>query len=284
MEPILINEQDDSLFITYDYQTRGRTTSRTVELKYRKAHPYDLHKVNDDHRQLSVIQLLKILGHIVPDDACACLGLTMEDLYQGNKSAFRTWELFDLKFLDKSKIGAQDSFVVGMAAGGSREGIFSFCRYDPKFGNLNTPRDKEENFITLLKRSCKVTVHEIMHLFGILHCTWFSCCMQGSGHLLEGTKVKNDLHVTYLLDFSQPLHLCPIDLRKLQTCLNFNVVEQHKALLRFYEMNKFKEEHTWMKKRIALITEEHKATEFENVEEVIEETKQARRSKRQRKT
>lgn len=36
-----------------------------------------------------------------------------------------------------------------------------------------------------LQRSCKLLVHEIAHLLGVDHCIWFSCCMNGSGHLSE---------------------------------------------------------------------------------------------------
>ena len=41
-------------------------------------------------------------------------------------------------------------------------------------------------------------------------CSHMSSCMQGSGHLVE--------------DFSQPVHLCPIDLRKVVTLCKCDVV------------------------------------------------------------
>ena len=47
-----------------------------------------------------------------------------------------------------------------------------------------------------------MVVHELGHLFAIDHCTFHFCCMNGSGHLQE--------------DYDQPLHFCPVDLRKLQ--------------------------------------------------------------------
>ena len=34
-----------------------------------------------------------------------------------------------------------------------------------------------------LRRSCKVLAHEACHMFGIEHCVWFRCLMNGSNHL-----------------------------------------------------------------------------------------------------
>jgi len=126
--------------------------------------------------------------------------------------------------------GRSDSFVVGMANGGSREGIFSFLRYDPEFQmkeGSKKKRNLEENRTTLLKRCCKVTVHELLHLFGVDHCTWFSCLMQGAGHLQE--------------DFTQPLNLCPVDLHKIAFELDFNIGEYYKGMLQFIKKTNFKQ-------------------------------------------
>ncbi len=56
----------------------------------------------------------------------------------------------------------------------------------------------------------------------------FSCCMNGSGHLEE--------------DLRQSMHLCPVDLRKLQTLCGFDVVERYRRLLGFFERKGLKEE------------------------------------------
>ena len=37
----------------------------------------------------------------------------------------------------------------------------------------------------MLQRSCRLLVHETMHLLGFSHCIYYSCCMNGSGHLKE---------------------------------------------------------------------------------------------------
>ena len=110
-----------------------------------------------------------------------------------------------------------DLFVAGLAAGNQRVGVFSFFRYNPtltfstefwydiEHSQEMAPAEKK---CTTLQRSCKLLVHEVCHLLGLDHCIWFSCLMNGSGHLHE--------------DFSQPMTLCPVDLHKLQTLCGFD--------------------------------------------------------------
>uniref|UniRef100_A0A7S2X6C5 Uncharacterized protein n=1 Tax=Lotharella oceanica TaxID=641309 RepID=A0A7S2X6C5_9EUKA len=69
----------------------------------------------------------------------------------------------------------------------------------------------------LLFRSCKVLTHEAGHLFGIRHCTFYECLMCGCNHLQEFDK--------------RPMYLCPVDLRKLQSSLKFDVAVRYKHLL-----------------------------------------------------
>ena len=81
--------------------------------------------------------------------------------------------------------------------------------------------------------------HEIGHMLGIAHCTYYECLMNGSGHLEE--------------DFRQPLHLCPTDLRKLVTVLEADVLERYQSLLAFYEKVRFEGEAVWMRQRIKFL-------------------------------
>lgn len=85
-------------------------------------------------------------------------------------------------------------------SGGSGVAVFSFARYSPGFRKSKALSKRDQH--TLFARSAKVVVHELGHLFAIDHCTFHFCCMNGSGHLQE--------------DYDQPLHFCPVDLRKLQ--------------------------------------------------------------------
>ena len=47
-------------------------------------------------------------------------------------------------------------------------------------------------------------MHEIAHLLGVDHCIWYSCCMNGSGHLsedfgkclLNGNSFFEDTHIS----------------------------------------------------------------------------------------
>jgi hypothetical protein len=100
----------------------------------------------------------------------------------------------------------------------------------------NSTEDGGTSSKILLERSCKVLAHEIGHMLGIAHCTYYECLMNGSGHLEE--------------DFRQPLHLCPTDLRKLMTVLERGVVERYEKLLEFYNEVGFVDEILWLRERI----------------------------------
>ena len=65
--------------------------------------------------------------------------------------------------------------------------------------------------------------------------------MNGSGHLGE--------------DFSQPMHLCPVDLRKLQTLVGFDVRSRYQRLQAFYERHGLNDEAVWTKQRADSIKE-----------------------------
>lgn len=75
----------------------------------------------------------------------------------------------------------------------------------------------------LLKRACKLLVHELGHLYLLGHCVYSACCMNGSGHLEE--------------DFKQPMMLCPVDLKKLKMRLGdgFDLRRRMHGLHRFYQ-------------------------------------------------
>src|SRR5258708_2616267 len=113
----------------------------------------------------------------LPADAFAMIGITMLDLYPGPG-----W-----------------NFVFRQAYLRDRVGVYSFARYDPKFYG-EAPAAEARDLI--FRRSCKVLAHETSHMFGIQHCIWYRCLMNGSNHLAE-----SDV---------RPLHLCPVDLLKLQ--------------------------------------------------------------------
>ena len=179
------------------------------------------------HYQLQVGSVLLKLKQCVPSDGFCLMALTLSDLYDT----------------------ANDLFVAGMAAGNHRVGVFSLKRYDPSLTfapdnwydiTAGSVADTKVQRSVMLQRSCKLLVHEIAHILGVDHCIWYSCCMNGSGHLGE--------------DFEQSMHLCPVDLRKLQTLIGFDVLERYQKLKEFFVKHKLDTEKEWTDKRIAFLT------------------------------
>lgn len=72
------------------------------------------------------------------------------------------------------------------------------ARYDPTFHGAE--RTAEDDPL-MMRRSCRILFHETGHMFGMKHCIFYACLMNGSNHLAEADR--------------QPLHLCPVCLRKL---------------------------------------------------------------------
>jgi archaemetzincin len=184
-------------------------------------------RTKNEKYQLNIISLLSYMPNIVPDDALCTIALTMSDLYQEKP----------------------DLFVAGMAAGNHRVGVFSFCRYDPsiKFSSefwheITYTKDNwlpEEKKKMILVRSCRLLVHEILHILGFSHCIYYECCMNGSGHLEE--------------DFRQPMFLCPVDLHKLAHLCGLNIVERYHKLRTFFEKFDLGNEVEWIDERLELI-------------------------------
>ena len=52
-------------------------------------------------------------------------------------------------------------------------------------------------------------------MFGVKHCQWLNCVMQGSNHLEESDR--------------RPLDFCPICLRKLQVAIGFKIAERYQV-------------------------------------------------------
>lgn len=166
------------------------------------------------NRQILTHDVLRILKKGLPADAFCVLAITMEDLYPNS-----SW-----------------NFVFGQASLQDRVGVFSFARYDPMFYG-----EKQENGYQkiLLRRSCKVLVHEMAHMFSLAHCIYFKCVMNGSNHLQESD--------------DRPPSLCPVCLRKLQFSIEFDIVDRYHKLLLFYQKAGFDYEARWVSKRLKKI-------------------------------
>uniref|UniRef100_A0A6I8ND01 Archaemetzincin-2 n=1 Tax=Ornithorhynchus anatinus TaxID=9258 RepID=A0A6I8ND01_ORNAN len=177
-------------------------------------------RVNDNTHNLQIHagDLLRYLKRKKPSDAFCIVGITTIDLFPKE-----SW-----------------NFVFGQASLTEGVGIFSFARYDSDFyspnykGRLKRPKkpskgdysifdDCHTPAITglLLLRSCKTLTHELGHIFGLRHCQWLACVMQGSNHLEESDR--------------RPPGLCPICLRKLHCALGFSLARRYEALVRWID-------------------------------------------------
>jgi len=74
-------------------------------------------------------------------------------------------------------------------------------------------------------------------MLGMRHCVYFRCLMNGTNHLAESDR--------------RPLHLCPVDLRKAQLALGFDVVERYRALQVFWRSVGVADEARWIEQRLA---------------------------------
>ncbi len=165
-------------------------------------------------KQILTTDVLNISLAILPHDACTLLAITMEDLFPEP-----SW-----------------NFVFGQASLSQKVGVFSFARYDPAFYGYTRGKDYRQ---ILLKRSCQVLTHELAHMFYLAHCIYFLCIMNGSNHLAESD--------------SRPLHLCPVCLRKLYFCLEFDIKKRYEKLWLFYRQQGFHDEAEWIATRLKRI-------------------------------
>jgi archaemetzincin len=84
---------------------------------------------------------------------------------------------------------------------------------------LPTPSSPSELSALWLGRICKTASHEIGHCFGMDHCVYWACSLQGTSHITE--------------DHRQPPYLCPVDLAKVLRATGADEVERYKALMKF---------------------------------------------------
>lgn len=156
----------------------------------------------------------------VPHDAVGVMAVTMHDLYPKPE-----W-----------------NFVYGLARLESRVAVFSFIRHCPSHAGSD-----EWAGAHLLHRSIKTALHEIGHMFGLRHCTYYNCLMRGS----NGEEVEHQPNF---------LHLCPVCLRKLHWNIGFDICDQYANLLEIYTEyerihDHFKRDCDFLRSRLSILDE-----------------------------
>jgi len=165
-------------------------------------------------RQLLAPEVLGWLRQRLPDDAFGLVAVTTEDLYPAP-----SW-----------------NFVFGMASLKERVGVQSFARHDPAF--FGEPRPA--GWHTLARRRATWTlVHEISHMFGLTHCTYWRCVVAGSNHQDEADR--------------SPLHACPVCLRKLHSAIRFDPAAREDALAAVFARLRIDDEAAWSAARATWI-------------------------------
>lgn len=165
-------------------------------------------------RQLNCDDILERLKKMVPKDAYCLLGITMQDIYPGPD-----W-----------------NFMFGWASLKQRVGVFSFSRFDPTFWGEKRKKNHKRIFFS---RCCKLVSHETGHMFGMRHCIYYRCNMNGVNSLEEGDR--------------SPAYLCPVCLRKLHYVLHFDVIDRYKNLYFFYRKTGLLREARWARRRLTAL-------------------------------
>ena len=130
------------------------------------------------------------------------------------------------------------NFVFGLANSATRVGIFSMARYFEEFPKLpnNLENSTDPSSAKFLERICKVMCHEFCHMFGLKHCIYFDCLMNGSNHLKEADR--------------RSIFLCPVCLRKMHYCLKFDIEKRYKQIGEFWN-GRNDNYFAWISQRIA---------------------------------
>ncbi|KAL8740799.1 MAG: hypothetical protein Q9190_006535 [Brigantiaea leucoxantha] len=203
--------------------------------------------------QLNLNDLIDVAISILPPDAYALLLLTHHDLYEDDDDAFvcgrayggsrvavistarydphldsflgvdrsHSWPASHCETYMKSCCSVSSSKGRKKSALGNSRRRPSPPSSDPESSPLHlalaahTPNPNTRSLH--LARTCLTASHELAHCFGIEHCVYFACAMQGSASLAE--------------DARQPPYLCPVDLEKILRATGADRVERYKQLL-----------------------------------------------------
>ncbi len=171
-----------------------------------------VHPAWGDEQLLTDYLLNEVLMPRRPADAVALLGLTATDLWPG-----KGW-----------------NFVFGQAMLRQRVGVWSVYRYG----------DPAESLATLhqfKKRMFKVATHECGHMLGMLHCTLYECCMNGSNNLAEMDR--------------RPMWLCPECVQKVWWACRVQPQQRFESLAQFAAEHKLIAEQEYWRQAAKLLAQ-----------------------------
>ena len=160
--------------------------------------------------------LERLLPEQRPEDAVCLTSVTMGDLYPSSD-----W-----------------NYVFGQAKFRERVAVYSLARLHDSF---HGGADTKESLVRTLRRAAALVTHELGHCFGLYHCIYYRCNMNGSNSLRESD--------------SQPLRLCPVCLEKLHWNRGFDAIGRYRDLLDFYERHGLAEEASWIRNRLIRLGE-----------------------------
>ncbi len=166
--------------------------------------------------QLDAADILDRMEERIPDDAYCVIAVTWADLYPD----------------------ASYNFVFGLARLQARVGVFSFARLHPRFHG-DSVGDAAAVHRLVMRRALSVMSHEVGHMFGLPHCVHLACNMNGSNSLAESD--------------GQPMHVCPLCLRKLHAVLGFDPRARYAELAALYRQWDLELAADWATGRLAFI-------------------------------
>ena len=143
-------------------------TTKNVPTDFLKAHKID-NRVNGGYVQYNASDINTALKEYKARDTFCILGITNQDLYP-----YDSW-----------------NFVFGLANLSDGTGVFSFIRHEVTFGqdpDIQSDYEPAEAQAIWFKRGCNTMVHEITHMFGVKHCIYYECTMNGSNGSFESDR------------------------------------------------------------------------------------------------
>lgn len=139
------------------------------------------------------------------------------DIIRGIKE-FKVKDTYCILAVTNNDLYPRDSwnFVFGLADMTNHCGVFSFARHAVQIEG--TDMTEEQRLLVTHRRSCSTMVHEIGHMFGLQHCIYYECTMNGSNGSFELAAHPNRT-------------LCPICLAKLKINCKFDCRARYNKLI-----------------------------------------------------